>query len=299
MHQHFLFNVSNLRSILISFPFFLLSINLSSQIIGTVLDKSTGYPIQYASVFVKGRDKGVTTDVNGFFNLDKADQNVTLTVSAIGYETQEIEIKEKEHSQIKLVQRVYELPEINVIPKKNNKKITIDPLKKVKSKIFTSPAGAYPWILTKFFEYRPEYAKTHFIKQIQIMTLSRADSATINFRLISVGSKGEPVKDILEKNLITTVKKGETLTSIDLEDYNISFPEQGFYVAFEWLIVDRNKSQNSQQRSFYNPMLGIVPDNKKNDIWMYSKGGWYKSKIYCDPAQTVVGQIAIGLTLTD
>jgi len=283
-----------------AFCFFLvlLSINLSGQISGTVIDKSTGLPIQYASVFIKGQDKGASTDLNGFFRLDPVDGDTPLIVSAIGYES--LEVISKEQSRIELVQKVYELPEVRVIPKKHKLKFTIDPLKKIRSKSFISPAGEYPWILTKFFMYSPEYKSTPFIKQIQIMTLCHLDSATFNLRVIAAGSNGDPGNDILDKNLIISAKKGEVLTTVNLSNFNISFPENGFYISFEWLIVDQNKNQNLQlQRYSYEPMIGIVPDDNNSEIWMYSKGAWYKSKLFYNPTQTKTGQIAVELTLTN
>lgn len=282
----------------ISFLLILLQINLLGQISGTVTDESTRNPIPYASVFVKGQDKGATTDLTGFFKLNQVDQNTILVISAIGYETQVT--YSKEQMQIELLQKVYELPEIKVILRKHKQKLTIDPLKKIKSKSFVSPSGDYPWILTKFFAYRPEYSSTPFINQIQIMTLCQLDSATFNLRLIAAGPSGEPSIDLLNNNLIVTAKKGEKLTSIDLVDNNITFPENGLYIAYEWLTVEQNKSQNLQsQRSSLDPMIGILPDENKNEIWMYSKGQWYKSKLFYNPNQTITGQIAIQLTITN
>ncbi len=283
-----------------AFCFFvvLLSINLSGQISGTVIDKSTGLPIQYASVFIKGQDKGASTDLNGFFSIEQADRNTPLIVSAIGYES--LEVISKDQLRIELGSKVYELPEVKVVPKKHRLKLTIDPLKKIKYKSFISPVADYPWILTKFVGYRQEYKSTPFIKQIQIMTLCHLDSATFNLRVIAAGSNGDPGNDILDKNLIISAIKGEELTTVNLSDFNISFPENGIYIAFEWLIVDQNKSQNLQlQRFTYEPMIGIVPDDNNSEIWMYSKGAWYKSKLFYDPGQTKTGQIAVELTLTN
>jgi len=281
----------------ISILLVLLPIRLSGQIVGSVTDKSTGNPVPYANVFVKGQDKGATTDLYGLFKLNQVGQNTLLVISAIGYETQEA--YSKEQINIELLQKIYELPEIKVIPKKHKEKLTIDPLKKIKSKSFISPAGDYPWILTKFFAYRPEFGSTSFINQIKILTLCHLDSALFNLRLIAAGPNGQPTVDLLNKNLIVSAKKGEKLTSIDLLDYNIMFPEYGLFVAYEWLTVGQNYYQNLQSpRSSLDPMIGILPDENKNEIWMYSKGTWYKSKLFYNPSHTITGQLAIQLTWT-
>jgi hypothetical protein len=275
----------------------LLSFKLSGQMSGTVTDKSTGNPIPYASVFVKGQDKGATTDLNGLFKLNQIEQNTLLVISAIGYETQEV--YSKEQTNIELLPKIYELPEIKVIPKKHKEKLTIDQLKKVKSRSFVSPAGDYPWILTKFFAHRNELGPNYFINQIQILTLCHKDSAIFNLRLIAAGPNGQPEVDLLNRNFIVTAKRGEKLTSIDLLDNNIIFPEYGLFVAYEWLTVEQNYYQNYQSpRPSIEPMIGILPDENNNAIWMYSKGNWYKSKLFYNPNQTVTGQLAIQLTLT-
>jgi hypothetical protein len=282
----------------ISILLIILPIRLSGQISGTVTDKSTGNPVQYASIFVKGQDKGSTTDLNGLFKINQVEQNALLVITAIGFETQEV--YSKEQISIELLPKVYELPEIKVIPKKHKEKITIDPLKKTKPNSFISPAGDYPWILTKFIAYRPEFGSSTFINQIQIMTLCHLDSATFNLRLIAAGPSGEPSVDLLNKNLIVSAKKDEKLTSIDLLDKKVLFPEYGLFVAYEWLTVEQNYYQNNQApRASIDPMIGILADENNNEIWMYSKGKWYKSKLICNPRySTIAGQLAIQLTMT-
>ena len=282
-----------------SFLLILLSINLSGQIRGTIFDKSSGLPIQYGNVFIKGLDKGATSDSYGIFIINKVTNNSTLIVSAIGYETQEINFN-GEDIKIELVPKIYELPEIRVIPKKHKSKLVDGSLNKIKSKAFVSPTGEYPWILTKFFPYLPEYISTPIISQIKLMTLCHLDSATFNIRLIAADINGEPGIDLLNNNLIITAKKGENYDPINLMDHQISFPKNGFFVAFEWLILDQNKVQDPKtQRAYYNPLLGIIPTEENNETWMYSKGQWYKSKLYVYPNQTLTGQIAIELTLTN
>jgi hypothetical protein len=282
-----------------SFLLLLLSINLSGQIRGSIFDKTTGLPIQYANVFIKGLDIGSTSDKDGIITLNKVTDDCILIVSAIGYETQEINLKGGE-IKIELVPKIYELPEIKVIPKKRKSVIVNGSLNKIKSKSFISPTGDYPWILTKLFPYFPEYISTPIIKQIKLMTICHLDSATFNVRLISADANGRPDNDLLSSNLIITAKKGENLTPINLIDYKISFPENGFFVAFEWLILDQNKVQNpNSKRAFYDPLLGIIPAENNTETWRYAKGQWYKSILYVYPNNTLTGQIAVELTLTN
>lgn len=64
----------------------------TSTITGLVLDAS-GEPIIGASVLVKGTSNGSITDLDGKFTLSNVPTNGTISVSYIGYTTQEISIK--------------------------------------------------------------------------------------------------------------------------------------------------------------------------------------------------------------
>lgn len=64
------------------------SVQQSAKLYGTVIDE-TGLPVIGASVMVKGTTNGTITDVDGKFELTVGNNDV-LSVSYIGYETQEI-----------------------------------------------------------------------------------------------------------------------------------------------------------------------------------------------------------------
>ena len=81
------------------------SVQQSVKLYGTVIDE-TGLPVIGASVMVKGTTNGTITDVDGKFELTVGNNDV-LSVSYIGYETQEIRPSEnnlvitlKENSQM-------------------------------------------------------------------------------------------------------------------------------------------------------------------------------------------------------
>jgi hypothetical protein len=72
------------------------ALNLSAQegiIRGNLFDKDSGEPIIFANVILENTNFGVTTDIDGFFNLSRVPAgNYTLVASYIGYETVELEI---------------------------------------------------------------------------------------------------------------------------------------------------------------------------------------------------------------
>ena len=66
----------------------------SISITGTVTDASTGEPIPFASVLVKGTRTGVSTDLNGKYTISAA-PNAVLTFSSIGYTESDIPVSNR------------------------------------------------------------------------------------------------------------------------------------------------------------------------------------------------------------
>ena len=77
--------------------FFYLSTNLAfsqTTVSGTIKDGSTGEPLIGVNILVKGTVLGTTTDLNGQFTLSvSSSPPVTLAISSIGYERQEVEVE--------------------------------------------------------------------------------------------------------------------------------------------------------------------------------------------------------------
>ncbi|MES2593533.1 MAG: TonB-dependent receptor [Bacteroidota bacterium] len=85
------------------FLFLLFTVNNASaqeqKISGTLTDKNTKQPLAFANIVIKGTTTGVTTDLNGHYelNLDFTDkQEVVLQVSYVGYNIQDVTVKKGE-----------------------------------------------------------------------------------------------------------------------------------------------------------------------------------------------------------
>jgi len=89
-----------------------------TEIKGTVLDDSTGKPLQGAAVQIKATSKGTTTDAAGNFSLtipaDDASKTVLL-ISFIGYETAELPVSKTGAMQVKLKIKIAQAEEIVVV----------------------------------------------------------------------------------------------------------------------------------------------------------------------------------------
>lgn len=92
------------------------------QVSGVVSDDLG--PIAGVTVFVKGTQNGVVTDMNGAFKLN-APIGATLVVSFIGYENKEVVFKGEAKMNISLSENVTALEEVQVIAYGSAKKVTI------------------------------------------------------------------------------------------------------------------------------------------------------------------------------
>ena len=63
----------------------------AKKITGKVLD-AAGEPIIGASVLVKGSGTGAVTDIDGNFSLADVSENAVISISSIGYQTQDIPV---------------------------------------------------------------------------------------------------------------------------------------------------------------------------------------------------------------
>ncbi len=277
-----------------------------AQIQGIVIDKKTRKPIEYANIWLENQNSGTTSDLEGKFKFKEKSIGKVLIISAIGYETQHFKIEE-EIVILELIPKTYEIKELVISPKRNNKVVVIDKYDKSSINYFFG-CGTYPWIVAKYFEFLPSYEQTPYLKKITILTDSRKKASSFNLRLISVNEKGEPSTDILKENLVVKAKRGKRNTTVDLSDYSIKFPKEGFFVAVEWLIIENNKNEfeftvdGSNKKVVeirYEPLFGSSKKERDFDNWTYRNGSWHKSKIAPPSQMDKAGDLAIELTISD
>src|SRR3546814_7231929 len=67
----------------------------SKNISGKVVSKADGLPLPGATVVLKESGKGTTTDENGEFTLSVSNDDTRLTVSSIGFYSQNVLLKNR------------------------------------------------------------------------------------------------------------------------------------------------------------------------------------------------------------
>ena len=87
------------------------NIGITQTISGTVVDENNE-SIPGVNIILKGTTKGTTTDIQGRYSLEVPDNEVVLTVSFIGYKTQEIKITNNTEINITLKLNITSLDEV-------------------------------------------------------------------------------------------------------------------------------------------------------------------------------------------
>ncbi|WP_435314404.1 carboxypeptidase-like regulatory domain-containing protein [Cellulophaga fucicola] len=280
-----------------------------SQIKAVIFDKETKEKISYVNIWIENENIGTTSNENGAFLIDNSKGEI-LILSSLGYETMKINLKEVP-SKIFLIPKSYELDEVIVSTKKENKE-------KIIGAFQDSEIGFYyateknPEIKARLFNYDTSYSETPYLKSIKFRVYSDIKKAKFNIRFYSVGDNGQPNKPIYAKNTIGTSKKGTKNLEIDLSDLNIYFPDNGLFVSYEWLIIEENefktsipiKNSNKKiEKTFYEPKVGLLPVTKNTSSWLYKNGKWEKADKFKGnspkPYLDNYGILAIELTLTN
>ena len=87
---------------------------LSAEVRGRIINEK-GEPIAGATISVKGTQQATASNADGEFMLSGLIPNATITVSSVGYESQEINIDGKPELLIQLKQSISKLDEVKII----------------------------------------------------------------------------------------------------------------------------------------------------------------------------------------
>jgi len=282
----------------------LMSCSLLAQIKGVVKDSLTGQPIPYVNIWVENENVGSTSEENGTFLINTTAKQKNLIFSTLGYEKKIIKFSEA--SQVILKPIAYSLDEIVISKSIGTKKVEIG---KTNNEIYQAFDNG-PKIDTKFFPYNSTYKKTKYIKQVTIYTDSRIENAIIKIHFYNVDSKGFPSEELLEKDLIVTVKKGTRINRFDLKEFNLKFPKNGLFVGFEKLMIEKNKTEKTitdlntnitQTQKTYFPFV-LYNYVERDFLYTFSGGKWNQKNKQNDSdtsGKLMINEPVITLILTN
>ncbi|WP_333877880.1 carboxypeptidase-like regulatory domain-containing protein [Flavobacterium sp.] len=275
---------------------------LSAQMKGVVKDSLTGQPISYVNIWVENENIATTTEEDGTFTISTIGTK-NLIFSALGYE-KKIQMA-AESTVVALRAKTFDLDEVVISNSIETKQITIGLTQNTVAQAFDNG----PRMDVKFFPYQPSYKSTKYIKKVTLYTDSRIEGATIKLRFFKADEHGFPGVEMLQKDLIVTVKTGTKSNKIDLSDYHLVMPKTGLFVGFEKLMIEKNKKEktivdaNTQTTTIQKTYYPLVLYNyvERDALFTYSGGKWNKqvSENTTNSGKIKVYEPAINLILTN
>lgn len=255
---------------------FLVGFQVFAQTKGVVVD-SLGTPIPYVSIFVENENKTTTSEENGTFSI-QVGPNAQLIFSALGYERKTVAALKA--SKVVLKQNVYDLDDVVIKKPTSPKTMEIGHVSNALLEAFDTG----PKIDAKFFPYESKYRKTKWIKKIKLFTDSPIEQASIKLHLYAVGPDGFPGEELLNQDLIVHLKKGIFRHQFDIYDLNIEMPENGIFIAFEKMRIERNKVEKiitDAQTGTVRTEVTYAPKVlcymvKRPFMFTFSGGKWHK-----------------------
>lgn len=179
-----IYRISTLKTILLLFLIVFVSANIRAQggsISGMVTDSKTGEALIGVSVLVKGTSSGTVTSIDGTFNLAKTSETMTLVVSYLGYESQEIEVTGSGDLHITLTEDTTILDEVVVVGFATQKKVNL--------------TGSVGIATSKELESRPVVNATQalqgLVPGLQISNNNGSLDKSMNINIRGVGTIGE------------------------------------------------------------------------------------------------------------
>jgi hypothetical protein len=261
-----------------------------AQTTAVVKDKITNEPIPYVNIWIEGINSGATANKTGEFTLF-AGQDKTLVFSAIGYETLKILVKDMQQT-VLLAPAAIQLQEVVV---NNTMQNTLEfNINKFKKADILSRYGcsSIPWMVARYYPYKEVYEATPYLKSFEFYTTCTLKNAVFNVRLYLPDENGQPGEYFYDENILCTVKKGKTITKLDISKLNIRLPKEGFFVAVEWLLIPENFDENMAAADIYQPAFGTIATIESVISCTYVFGQWKPFK------QTNISP-AIALTLSN
>ncbi|WP_411031919.1 serine hydrolase [Spongiimicrobium sp. 3-5] len=230
-----------------------------SYLKGTVYDKN-GAPIPYVNIGIENTNVGTASDEKGNFtiNIPAARINEMLTVSALGYEKQRIEIKTVQDADamaLRMTRLIEALPEVIVTGKK--KKIV-----KVGNKgLGIVSSGAYiggkipgASLITKI---KIESPGKLMKLRVHIRNNRLGKNFKLRARILECIDGKNPGKDILQTNILVASNLKKGWLEFDLENSGIYLTETVF-IGVEW--VDKHQIKESASTAY--PRVSYTPKAK-------------------------------------
>jgi hypothetical protein len=250
------------------------------QIKGVIVDKDTKEPLPFTSVGLKNEQIGALSNEHGQFIVPAPTQNTadSLVVVALGYARRAVLVKRGvavASLTIELPKRAVELGNVTVKAGKiKNLGMGSRSDNPGEGMIQGLPGSQYAFFVKNEKNKRLGNVRTvsfyigenGFPREPFRVRLYKAD-----------GNYNAPNTDLLTENVVVSAPQGGQWYTVDLTPYNIIAPEEGFFVAMEW-VVSGDKFFTTNFMDDYTPYGQIMRPTyefKESRTWNYTMGkGW-------------------------
>jgi len=250
------------------------------RITGRVVDAATQSPIPFASINLREEQTGALTNEYGYFQMampTKVTED-SIIVMALGYKRTALFVNRGTNMEEVILQ----------IPKQP---IQLANIVVEASKVRPLMLGAHnnspgagmiqgmPGSQYAFLCKNEKAKKLGFIRSVAFYIGENGfPREPFRVRLYKAdGNYNAPNSDMLGESVIVSAARGGEWFTVDLTSYNIPAPEEGFYVAMEW-IVSGDKFYTTNFMDNYTPYGQILRPTfefKDSRTWSYAIGrGW-------------------------
>ncbi len=250
------------------------------RITGRVVNQATKDPVGFASISLRDEGTGALTNEYGYFQLALPERSLddSIVVMALGFRRTALRVKRGANLEdliIELPKQAVTLANVTVQASKMKPEVlgarTSNP---GVGMIQGLPGSQYAALMKNDKSRKLGYVRSvsfyigenGFPREPFRVRLYRAD-----------GNYNAPNSDLLLDNVVVSAARGGGWFSVDLSSYNIPAPDEGFYVAMEW-IVSGDKFYTTNFMDNYTPYGQILRPTfefKDSRTWLYAIGrGW-------------------------
>lgn len=255
---------------------FLISQCMQSQAKIVIRDKVSFQPIPYVNIW-KDKTLYKTSDSTGVFDVDKKDFGAFFKITCIGYNDTIVKMSQD----ISLQPSAIILDEVTIVNRKFDKKQKLG-----KANTGDTSYGVQ-WdsktaMVAKFFPN--EKKEVSYLSKVRFSVYTSAKNRKLCILIYTVDKKGMPNELINTENIIYNPKKGTHIAEIDLNKWNIEFPEQGIFVVIQHPLLEQNKvyaEKSTNPNAFiYEPLISVDYTNGYKDTWYLKDSKWNKNERY-------------------
>ena len=253
-----------------------------NRITGRVVDAKTKDPVPFASISLREEGTGALTNEYGYFQLaglEKTSQD-SLIVMTLGYDRSAIFIKRgsTEDLIVELNKRFIDLGKNGDIVVTSGK-IKVGEFGSSKKDPGEGMIQGLPGSQYAFFVKNEKQKKLGNVRTVSFYIGENGfPREPFRVRIYKAdGNYNAPNTDLLTENVVVSASRGGEWYTIDLSTYNIRAPEEGFFVAMEW-IVGGDTFYTTNFMDNYTPYGQIMRPTfefKESRTWSYTIGkGW-------------------------